>query len=132
MSNRDNCPRAYGYCRISPAGENKNDIRPQVASIKAYFRGRLRPTHQWGGWVKDRISGGVHFENRPGGFKLTTTLERGDVVVFAKVDRAFRDFLDLVTTCHKWESMGISAHFVDLNLDTQSEMGRLLLYLLGI
>src|SRR5262249_10039513 len=59
-------------------------------------------------------------EKRPGGQALSDRLERGDHVVFPKLDRGFRDTVDMLKTVEHWVDKGIVVHFCDLGIDTSS------------
>lgn len=124
----------YGYVRISPSNAGERDSLAQKKAISAdwYARYAELEEFEWGGFIEDETSGEVPFANREGGLKLTRSLERGDVVVFSKIDRGFRDFVDLLLTMRSWEAMGVTARFLDINLDTSSPLGELLLQLLGL
>jgi len=63
--------------------------------------------------------------NRPAGNKLRYAVRRGDHVVFARLDRAFRRFDDTVRVLQAWEKRGITVHFVDINADMSTPAGNL-------
>jgi DNA invertase Pin-like site-specific DNA recombinase len=67
------------------------------------------------------ISGSVEFEKRPEGLKLFEKLETGDVLIFSKLDRAFRNTRNALNTLHDLKLRGISVHFIDLGGDVTND-----------
>jgi DNA invertase Pin-like site-specific DNA recombinase len=65
--------------------------------------------------VEPGVSGGIPFAERPEGGKLWARLQRGDVVVAAKLDRMFRSAADCLTVVEAFKSRGISLFLLDLN-----------------
>jgi DNA invertase Pin-like site-specific DNA recombinase len=79
----------------------------------------------------------VAFRDRPQGKVLDEILQPGDHVVFARLDRAFRNVDDMRNTICKsidgkpnWIDRGITAHFVDQQIDTSKAGGRAMLTIL--
>ena len=71
------------------------------------------------------------FMFRPAGSRIERILEPGDIVLFARMDRGFRNSYDLASTLKRWQEMGVSCCFVDLGIDTQSAVGNLIVHLFG-
>lgn len=99
----------YLYCRVSTdKQENGRDAQAQ----------RLRD------WASDQpyelivdedVSAfSVPLNKRPAGKLMCDRLQRGDIVVVTKVDRAFRSTLDMATTRQNWRSLGIHLEIIDL------------------
>ena len=63
---------------------------------------------------------------RPAGSKLDAILMRGDAVIFAKLDRGFRNMADCVVTMTEWETRGVVVHLLDLGVDTSTPSGQLM------
>jgi DNA invertase Pin-like site-specific DNA recombinase len=85
------------------------------ASLKGYD---IPPEH----FITERgISGSVEFEKRPEGLKLFEKLETGDVLIFSKLDRAFRNTRNALNTLHELKLRGISVHFIDLGGDVTND-----------
>lgn len=61
-----------------------------------------------------RVSGNVEFEKRPGGSRLFEKLVSGDVLIFSKLDGAFRNTRNALNTPHELKERGICVHFIDL------------------
>lgn len=64
---------------------------------------------------------------RPAGGRLRKIARRGDHIVFAKLDRGFRDAADAKAMLNLWQRCGIAAHFVDTNIDMSSPYGPMML-----
>jgi DNA invertase Pin-like site-specific DNA recombinase len=69
---------------------------------------------------------GMPFKCRPAGHDLHDNLRRGDHVVFASLDRGFRDITDMATTLPQWEAMGVHVHFVEEGIVMDEPEGRLM------
>lgn len=58
--------------------------------------------------VDDGVSAGIHMRSRPQGKLLAKDAVAGDVVLVARLDRAFRDVLDFRETLSRWGERDIS------------------------
>jgi DNA invertase Pin-like site-specific DNA recombinase len=65
-------------------------------------------------FVEAGVSGGTDFQDRPEGQKLIASAQKGDVIVFTKLDRAFRNVRNAFNTLHQLKELGINVHFLDL------------------
>ena len=106
----------YGYLRVSTLtqakeGESLEAQRLQVTSY-AMSKGLQLPPDQI--FVEAGVSGGSEFQERPEGSKLFTSLQAGDMVIFPKLDRAFRNTRNALNLLHELKGRGISVHFIDL------------------
>ncbi len=109
----------YGYLRVSTLtqakeGESLEAQRLQVISY-AVSKGLLLPEENV--YVEAGVSGGSEFQERPEGSKLFQILTEGDMVVFPKLDRAFRNTRNALNVLHELKARGISVHFIDLGGD---------------
>jgi putative DNA-invertase from lambdoid prophage Rac len=109
----------YGYLRVSTLtqakeGESLEAQRLQVVSY-AMSKGLELPHENI--FVEAGVSGGSEFQARPEGSKLFTSLEAGDMVVFPKLDRAFRNTRNALNVLHELKARGVSVHFIDLGGD---------------
>jgi len=113
----------YGYIRVSTLQQaNDGDsLETQLKQITSYasLKGYdIPPEH----FITERgISGSVEFEKRPEGLKLYEKLEPGDVLIFSKLDRAFRNTRNALNTLHDLKLRGISFHFIDLGGDVTND-----------
>ncbi len=71
-------------------GESLEAQRRQVTSYAA-SKGLVPPDQN--AYVEAGISDGREFQDRPEGSRLFATLQAGDLVIFPKLDRAFRNTL---------------------------------------
>ncbi len=109
----------YGYLRVSTLtqakeGESLEAQRLQVTSY-AVSKGLQLPEENV--FVEAGVSGGSEFQERPEGSKLFQILTEGDMVVFPKLDRAFRNTRNALNVLHELKARGVSVHFIDLGGD---------------
>lgn len=67
---------------------------------------------------------------RPSGSLLCGALQPGDHVIFARIDRAFRNFRDMMKMTDEWNKKGITYHFAMERIDVSTATGRLIMDLL--
>lgn len=125
-------PACYGYGRGS-THEQEETLIAQEAAIRREYAYRYEPAGlRWGGMFTDRgVSGGTPLRDRPEGLRLSGVLERGDTVVFAKLDRGFRSLEDLAQTLRVWRKRGVRMALLDIQLDTGSPVGEMVVGILG-
>lgn len=144
MNDRDEVAReepeipgtARGYTRVSTDEQCRTGISLEVQErqIEAYYNYKLKPAgYRWGGIYRDEAVSGykLPFIRRPAGSKLHEALRSGDYVIFSKLDRGFRNCRDCDKMVHLWDDMGVNVRFLDVDIDTKSPFGRLLLRLLS-
>lgn len=123
-------PTAWPYCRVSTSDQN---VEAQKMTIRAYHQYALSPKGFTLGEVyadADLVAttGAKPFLDRPSAGRLVRACERGDVIVAAKVDRAFRNTRDCLDTIDMLAKRGVGFHLLDLPVeDLTSAMGRLCL-----
>ena len=109
----------YAYVRVSTLtqvreGDSLEAQRRQVVSY-ATSKGYLLEDHQI--YVEKGVSGGVPFEERPEGRALFNKLGSGDILIFPKLDRAFRNTRNALNVLHDLKEKGVSVHFIDIGGD---------------
>ena len=120
----------YGYLRVSTAEQARSgyglDAQRAAISAEAERRG-------WAvEWVEDNgESGSVPPEARPALGPVLDQLERGDVLVAAKLDRLGRTAFDVLGLAQDAEAAGWSLVVLDLGLDTTTPVGRFSLTMLA-
>lgn len=128
--------RAALYLRVSTAQQARDgeSLDTQLDRLRAYCAMRgLSPAVE----VPDPAqSGGKPLSRRKGGRQLTDAIEAGqvDAVVVAKLDRAWRNAVDCLTTIAAWDRRGVAVHILDMggsSIDSRSAVGRLFLTLLA-
>jgi putative DNA-invertase from lambdoid prophage Rac len=113
----------YGYVRVSTlqqANEGES-LETQLRQIKSYSELKGYNISNENLITEKGVSGSVEFEKRPEGAKLFNSLQRGDVLVFSKLDRAFRNTRNALNTLHELKERGVSVHFIDLGGDVTND-----------
>jgi DNA invertase Pin-like site-specific DNA recombinase len=109
----------FGYVRVSTLtqareGESLEAQRRQVISYAA-SKGFELPDECV--FVEAGISGSTEFQDRPEGRKLFELVQTGDMVIFPKLDRAFRNTRNALNVLHELKGKGVHVHFIDLGGD---------------
>jgi putative DNA-invertase from lambdoid prophage Rac len=113
----------FGYIRVSTlqqANEGES-LETQLRQIQSYsvLKGFDIPL---GNFITEKgVSGSLEFEKRPEGGRLFNQLGSGDVLIFSKLDRAFRNTRNALNTLHELKQRGISVHFIDLGGDVTND-----------
>jgi DNA invertase Pin-like site-specific DNA recombinase len=113
----------FGYVRVSTlhqANEGES-LETQLRQIKSYsdLKGYNIPSQNL--ITEKGVSGSLEFEKRPEGAKLIASIQRGDVLIFSKLDRAFRNTRNALNTLHELKERGVSVHFIDLGGDVTND-----------
>src|SRR4051794_6448165 len=103
----------------------------------------IRPTRGWfqdaptqnpdGSW-NDAASGKVPLPERAAGKELCDRVKTGDVVIVAKVDRAFRKLSDCVIMLDRWERIGVGLVLCDFPMisDLANPFGKAMIQIVAI
>jgi DNA invertase Pin-like site-specific DNA recombinase len=70
-----------------------------------------------GFFIERGVSGSVPLADRPEGRRLVATVGKGDVIVTAKLDRAFRSAADALAVLEEFKAQGVALHMIDLGGD---------------
>ena len=110
---RQRRPTVYGYVRVSSAqqAERGMSIRAQSQLIGAAAKLQARKHGlALGPIFRDPAVSATRTPllDRRGGSELNGVLLAGDHVIFAKLDRAFRNARDCLVTCEAWISRGVT------------------------
>lgn len=125
-------PKVYGYARVSHIDSVERGIslgtQEETAKAKYQQMKTMEPDLQWERVFTDpAVSAYRHkLVQRPEGAILNQILQKGDVVIFARLDRAFRSVSDCFRTIEAWEARGIRIVFCDQNWDTGTACGKFL------
>lgn len=109
--------KVYGYVRVSTA-EQANaglSLETQQQQITGYAMMKGWSVAQF--FVEAGVSGSVPLADRPEGQRLLATLQPADVVITAKLDRAFRSAADALGTLEQLKDDKIGLHMIDLGGD---------------
>jgi DNA invertase Pin-like site-specific DNA recombinase len=132
-------PKLYAYLRCSHEESKKSglSIESQKTSCGPAIA-RLRELHpdlpevEWvideavSAWKSDKL-----LRLRPRGAILHYGLRPGDHVVFAYLDRGWRNTEDCLTTLRLWKERGVVVHFADFNIDSNTWIGELLIRIIA-
>src|SRR5262249_3745050 len=126
----------YGYSRCSTQDQADSGLglEAQKRDIERHYKYKLEPQGiAWGGMSADAaVSGNTPFAERPSGGELNDRIQRGDHLIIAKLDRGFRRADDACRTVGAWRDRGITLHVLDVNLDTSTPIGDMVLKILAV
>jgi DNA invertase Pin-like site-specific DNA recombinase len=126
--------RVYGYVRGS-TNEQQHTLDAQKDTISREFDYRFKDKTEyiWGGFYIDKgVSARIHFRRRPEAGKCILALEKGDVLIISKLDRGFRNMMDLADCLDHFTKQGIRFILCDMGLDPLSLMGRMIVGVLVV
>ena len=109
----------YGYVRVSTVTQVKEgeSLDTQKLQIQSYAISKGLELDAANIFVEAGVSGGIEFANRPEGSKLTQLVTTGDIIIFPKLDRAFRNTRNALNVLHDMKERKVSIHFIDLGGD---------------
>jgi putative DNA-invertase from lambdoid prophage Rac len=119
-------PRAvYAYCRVSTTrqaneGESLDVQRRQIEGYALMHGLTIAETI-----VEEGVSGSIPLTERLAGGPLLAKLQRGDVLIAAKLDRLFRSALDALTIVADLKARGVHLHLLDLGGDIANGLSKL-------
>lgn len=103
----------YGYVRVSTneqaSGTSLEDQRRRIEGVALMRGATLDHVYTEAG-----VSGSVPLEGRPAGRGLCGRLASGDVLIVAKLDRAFRSAADALTKAEGWRRAGVHLVVADM------------------
>lgn len=124
-------PFFYGYCRASTSGQVYT-FEAQQKVIRAAYDSRFSETHEWGGFYEDKAtSGSKPFTERQEGLRLWVVAQKGDMICWSKMDRAFRNLFDMANLLQMFDAKGVGFLSLDVALDTGTALGKFVMHLLG-
>ena len=135
-------PVFWGYARVSSYRQatETESVHDQTKRLENYFRYR----HEGEGYEFGKIfvepayrsASKIMFEDRPAGRELIDTVRPGDVVVFDRLDRGFRNQFDMLKTLRLFEEMNVDVIFLNfgdqLDFNVSTPMGKLVLSIISI
>jgi putative DNA-invertase from lambdoid prophage Rac len=124
--------RVWAYCRASTS-KQETSVDIQMEAINAYLaRHAIGPAT--GQFADPGVSGSTSISERPAGRELIACMRKGDHVVVAKLDRAFRSVADCAATLKVFERRGVNLHVVDFYgsaVDLTKPAGRMFMHMLS-
>jgi putative DNA-invertase from lambdoid prophage Rac len=126
----------FGYIRVSTKDQADSGagLAAQRQEIEDYYeRVYKKKGYLWGGIFEDKAVSARKrpFADRPRAQAMMRDLDKGDVVVVSKLDRAFRRTRDLLTTVEMWQEQGVNFYVIQLGLDFSTAVGRLVTTIMG-
>ncbi|MCH8044081.1 MAG: recombinase family protein [Planctomycetes bacterium] len=119
----------FGYARMSTLAQYLS-TKAQRAKIDKYYAFRFDDDEDatWGGCYEDHAVSAtrVDFRDRPHGLELNLKLNRGDHILLALGDRAFRSVADCCLCIKDWTKRGVILHYLNANFDTSTASGRMI------
>ena len=107
--------KVYGYVRVSTLMQvDGESLDTQSRQIQNYAGSKGWDLQHDSIFVEAGVSGSTDFQRRPQGQRLLNGLVRGDTIIFAKLDRAFRNVQNAFATLQQLKDLGINVHFIDL------------------
>ncbi len=109
----------FGYVRVSTVQQaNEGDsLEAQIKQVTSYASSRGLELDEASVYVERGVSGGLEFNSRPEGSKLLEIIQSGDILIFPKLDRGFRNTRDALNTLHLLKERNCSVHSIDLGGD---------------
>jgi putative DNA-invertase from lambdoid prophage Rac len=109
--------RVFGYSRVSTSdqADDGSSLASQQQQIAGYsmIKGWTIAEH----FVERGVSGSTPLADRPEGHRMLATIGKGDVIVTAKLDRAFRSAADALAVLEEFKDQGVGLHMIDLGGD---------------
>ena len=125
---------ALGYARMSKLAQVAS-VPAQLAKIEQYYgtNAAFAEGFQFvGPFVDEGVSATrTKLLEREAGGALDQAARKGDHVLLALGDRAFRSAADCINTIDIWHRRGITVHLCNIGLDTSSYVGRFVVQILG-
>ena len=109
----------YGYVRVSTMAQAREgeSLEAQSLQIRAYAATKGLQLEERDLFVEAGVSGGMEFQLRPQGARLFNMVQKGDLIIFPKLDRAFRNTRNALNVLHELKQRGVEIHFIDLGGD---------------
>lgn len=108
----------YGYARVSTTGQS---LEAQLEQLEAAGCDRIK---------SEKASGKTAARTELQGL-LQHVLGPGDTLVVCKLDRLARSTADLLKIAEELEKLGAGLEVLNINLDTKTPTGKLMLTMLG-
>jgi DNA invertase Pin-like site-specific DNA recombinase len=116
---------AYGYARKSPT-DAPGAVAQHDAEVQEWVRAHM-PEHVYrGSFVDEADAERLPLRARPEGLRVSLAADRGDAIVVAHYERAFRSARELVAAMDIWASRGVGLVVIDVGVNPLTAVGRLM------
>lgn len=127
-------PTCYSYVRVSTDQQAASGLseEAQAETLERHYRLKYEPRgFSWREPYRDSAvsAAKLPFRKRRYGRELLGVLQRGDCVLFAKLDRGFRNVADCAAMLREFQEAGVSVEFLDLGIDTGTPFGSCLVHI---
>lgn len=114
---------AYGYCRVSTGKQGTLGLDAQANIIRQLWETRLKKDYpDLLMYEEQSVSAySIDFRSRPKAKEIGLRIARGDCIVVAKLDRAFRSIRDTLNTIHYWRQIGVKVYCPDFGSDADCD-----------
>lgn len=132
-------PRFFAYSRVSDKKQVVSglSLEAQEEHARRYFdmikAGPDRDDLLWGGLYAETAKSAykLRFMERPKACEMVRRIMPGDHVFFSKLDRGFRNTLDFLTMHNQWKFQGVTMHFGDMGVSSDTPYGELQLTMIA-
>lgn len=114
--------KAFAYLRVSDV---RQELSPEAQRLQLEAYCVVKGYELVHVFDESAVSGGTELRERPEGAWMLAMLDQVDAVIFAKLDRAFRDTVDCLLTAADIGAAGKSLHFLDIGIDTSTAAGEM-------
>lgn len=121
--------KGIAYLRVSTAGQ---ELSPEAQIEKIRKFADYRDIELVGVFSDLAVSGRSRFEEREGGRAALAALETADVIIFAKLSRAFRNAADAMTLVPRLVKAGKDVYFLDLGVNLKTPTGKMVMGMLAV
>lgn len=125
--------RAVAYCRVSTGEQARYGVSLEAQQLAIETYCRIHELELVKIYIEEGVSGGISLGQRPQGKLMLRQIEQEGIENFValKLDRVYRSAIDALTQTERFTKQGTAVHFVDLNIDTSTPMGKMLLSLMA-
>ncbi len=110
-------------------------IAAQKSKIDQYFALRFGddPLATFTGCYEDHAvsANSIDFRDRPQGLELNLRVNRGDHILLALGDRAFRSIADCCLCIKDWSERGVAVHYINAGVDTSTAVGKMIAHIIA-
>lgn len=112
----------FGYVRVSTEEQAQGQsIGIQIKQITGLAM--MRGVDIGEIFADEGVSGTMPLDMRPAGARLLSALRPGDVLVVAKMDRAFRSCVDALTRAEAWKAQKVAVILLNIGTDPVNQNG---------